>query len=135
MLYGASGTRISVPPICTRTAPKTAGLLIAMLTRALMDSHYGNPTPPLARSANLVRSPANQLLRTTEILMMAGFAALTGSRLRIQVSTGNLPVLCSNGHQKMRAQGPLISYHIDDEYAPKYRGGSRPREASCACLS
>jgi hypothetical protein len=51
-------------------APKTPGLLIAMLTRALMDSHYGKPrwtritgsrTLSLARSANLVRQPANPI--------------------------------------------------------------------------
>ncbi len=57
-----------------------------MLTRALTNSHYGKPKLSLARDANLARSPANQILRTAEMQMTAGFAALIRSRLRIQAN-------------------------------------------------
>ena len=53
-----------------------------MLTRALTDCITGSRKLSLARDANLARSPANQILRTTEMQMTAGFAALIRSRLR-----------------------------------------------------
>ena len=55
-----------------------------MLTRALMDSHYGKPKV-IARSRATRTSPdqpANPILRTAEMQMTAGFAALIRSRLR-----------------------------------------------------
>lgn len=42
-------------------------MLIATLTRALMDSHYGKPKVSLARPVNLVRSPAEPIAHTAKM--------------------------------------------------------------------
>jgi hypothetical protein len=60
---------------CSKFAPKlrltaqqnVESVLIATLTRALMDSHYGKPKVSLARPVNLVRSPAEPIAHTAKM--------------------------------------------------------------------